>query len=149
MTTRVNWAFTPTLSLQVYAQPLLSVGEFTQYKELAAARTFDFRRYGIDGGTLGPNPASPGGFLADPDGPAGPASPFAFANQDFNIKSLRLNTILRWQWHPGSTLYVVWTEQRQNSAWPGAFALGRDTRALLSAPADDVLMVKVTYWIGR
>lgn len=149
MTTRVNWAFTPTLSLQVYAQPLLSVGEFTQYKELAAARTFDFRRYGIDAGTLGPNPASPGGFLADPDGPAGPASPFAFANQDFNIKSLRLNTILRWQWHPGSTLYFVWTEQRQNSAWPGAFALGRDTRALLSAPADDVLMVKVTYWIGR
>lgn len=150
MTTRVNWAFTPTLSLQLFAQPLISVGDFTQYKELAAPRTFDFLRYGIDTGTLEPGPANPSGaFVADPDGPDGPAAPFTFNAQDFNVKSLRLNTILRWQWRPGSRLHFAWTEQRQHTAWQGAFALGRDARALFSAPADDVVMLKVTYWIGR
>jgi hypothetical protein len=50
---------------------------------------------------------------------------------------------------PGSTLYLVWTEQREDYSHPGDFALGRDARARFGAPADDVLLVKVSYWMGR
>jgi hypothetical protein len=149
MTTRLNWTLSPTLSLQLYAQPLLSVGDYKNYKELAQRRTFDFTRYGLDAGTIAPDPANPAnGFVVDPDG-AGPAAPFTLGAGDFNFKSLRMNTILRWQWHPGSTMYFVWTEQRQNTAYPGEFEFGRDTRAMFGAPADDVVMVKVSYWFGR
>ena len=97
-------------------------------------------------GTLTPTPA--GRFAIDPDGP-GPAQPFLIDDPDFNFKSLRLNGIVRWEWKPGSTFYVVWTENRQNADHPGEYAFGRDLGDLFTAPADDVLMVKVSWWIGR
>jgi hypothetical protein len=147
LATRLNWVLSPRLSLQIYAQPLLSVGEYSQYKELARPKTYDFRRYGIEAGTL-VRDGKANVFVADPDGD-GPALPFTFAPGDFNFKSLRVNSILRWEWRPGSTLYVAWTQQRQDLTSPGDLAFGRDIDALASAPADDVVMVKVTYWLGR
>ena len=60
-----------------------------------------------------------------------------------------MNTILRWEWRPGSTLFLAWTQQRQDARYPGSFSLGRDVEALFGAPADDVLFVKLTYWLGR
>jgi hypothetical protein len=146
MTTRVNWILSPRMSLQAYIQPLVSVGDYDRFKELARPRTFDFHAYGADRGTLARQ--SGGGFEADPDGP-GPAAPFTFDDPDFNFKSLRLNLVFRWEWRLGSTLYVVWTQQRQDEANPGQLRLGRDATDLLDAPADDVLLVKVTYRFGK
>ena len=55
----------------------------------------------------------------------------------------------RWEFIPGSTLYGVWTQQRQDFSHPGDLRFRRDAAALFSAPADDVFLVKMTYWIGR
>ena len=110
----------PTISLQAYVQPLVSVGTYASLRQLAARKTYDFPRYGTDIGTVTPGPL-PRTYTVDPDG-AGPARPFIIANPDFNLKSLRLNTILRWEWRPGSTLYFVWTESRRDDAHPGEFA---------------------------
>jgi len=145
MTTRVNWILSPRMSLQVYAQPLISVGDYNRFKELARGRTYDFNRYGAGGSTIAAQGAA---YAVDPDG-AGPAPAFTFDNPDFNFKSLRVNAIYRWEWRPGSTLYVAWTQQRQDLADPGDFELGHDTSALLRAAADDVLLVKVSYRFGR
>jgi hypothetical protein len=60
-----------------------------------------------------------------------------------------VNAVLRWEWGPGSTVFFVWTQRREDLADPGHFAFGRDARALFGAPADDILMVKVTYWFSR
>jgi hypothetical protein len=145
MTVRVNWILSPNVSLQVYAQPLVSVGDYYRFKELARPRTFDFNVYGEGASAIAPGR---GEYTVDPDG-GGPASPFTFADPDFNIKSLRVNAVFRWEWRPGSTLYVAWTQQREDLGQPGDFALSRDTQALLSAPADDVFLVKVSYRLGR
>jgi hypothetical protein len=147
MTTRVNLTLTPTVSLQVYAQPLIAVGEYDTFKELATPGTFDFFRYGIDGGTLEFDSES-NRYTVDPDA-GGPADQFSFGNPDFNLKSLRVNAVFRWEFRPGSRLYAVWTRQQQDTNNPGGFALSRDTRALFSAPGDDVVLVKVSYWLGR
>jgi uncharacterized protein DUF5916/cellulose/xylan binding protein with CBM9 domain len=120
MSTRATWVMKPRMSLQVYAQPLLAAGDYWNFKSLAAPRTFVFER-----------------FVGDVGEP------------DFNFKSLRVNAVYRWEWRLGSTLYIVWTEQRENSRDPGTFALGRDARALFRAPPDDVFMVKVSYWLSR
>jgi hypothetical protein len=146
MTTRVNWILSPRMSLQAYIQPLVSVGDYEEFKELARPRTFDFLRYGTEAGTLA-RPAG-GGYQADPDGP-GPAPAFSFSDPNFNFKSLRVNLVFRWEWRLGSTLYVVWTQQRENSDNPGHLRLGRDAADLLQAPADDVLLVKVSYRLGK
>jgi Domain of unknown function (DUF5916) len=60
-----------------------------------------------------------------------------------------LNAVFRWEFRPGSTLYAVWTEQREDSSDPGQFRLRRDAAALVRAPSNDVVLVKMTYWIGR
>jgi hypothetical protein len=147
MQTRVNLLLTPTMSLQVYAQPLVGVGRYGAIKEFARPGTFDFLRYGTTGGTLSCN-AEEGEYDIDPDG-SGPAKRFTLENPDFNEKSLRLQAVFRWEWRPGSTLYVVWTEEREDESFPGRFDLSRDVRRLLRAPADDVFAVKISYWLGR
>jgi hypothetical protein len=143
--TRVNYVMSPKVSLQVYMQPLVSVGHYTEFKQFARPRTFDFIRLDQAPGSLTYDPATKTYSAVPADGGA----PFQFDDPDFNFKSLRFNAIFRWEWHPGSALYVVWTEQRQDESYPGQFQLGRDLGSTFSAPANDVLMFKVAYWFQR
>ena len=145
--TRVNWILNPRSSLQVYMQPLLSTGRYDEFKELAAPRTYTFRRYGSPGSSLSYNRIARS-YTVDPDA-LGPSPAFTFDDPAFNFKSLLANAIFRWEFRPGSTLYVVWTQQRQDDAFPGDFRARRDLARLFSASADDVFLVKLTYWIGR
>jgi hypothetical protein len=144
---RANVILTPRMSIQVYAQPLIAVGDYDTFKELARPRTFDFLAYGSDIGELLYDDRT-NIYRADPDG-GGTAPSFSFANPDFNFKSLRLNTVFRWEPRPGSAFYAVWTRQQQDSRNPGTFALGRDAGALFRSPGDDIFLVKLAYWIGR
>ena len=148
MTTRVSVILTPKISMQVFMQPLLAAGDYSDFKELAAPRTFDFFRYGLAGSALDFDAASRR-FTVDPDGATGAAPAFTFDDPDFNLKSLRLNAVFRWEMKPGSTFYAVWTRQQQDFANPGVFAPGRDAGAMFRAPGDDVVLVKLAYWIGR
>jgi hypothetical protein len=142
---RLNWILSPRLSLQLYAQPLVSAGDYEGFKEFLRPRSFDFAVYGKDKGVIRYDPSTATYVVA----PGGGAPLLTFSNPDFNWKSLRVNAVARWEYRPGSTLYLVWTQGRTNDANPGDFDLGRDVRDLLDAPADDVLMVKVSYRFGR
>jgi Domain of unknown function (DUF5916) len=148
MTTRVNLILTPIVSVQVFAQPLLSGGDYVDFKELARSRTYDFLNYGSAGRSLDFD-ALADTYSVDPDGSAGPASIFSFDNPDFNLKSLKLNAVFRWEIKSGSNLYAVWTRQQEDERDPGHFVFGRDTGRLFGASGDDVFLVKIAYWIGR
>ncbi|HUH14173.1 MAG TPA: DUF5916 domain-containing protein [Longimicrobiales bacterium] len=142
--TRLNVTFRPGLTLQVFAQPFLASGAFDGVKELRAPETFSFLRYGEDIGTVVRDGDD---LVVDPDGP-GPAEPFRLADEDFARRSLRGNAVLRWEWRPGSTLYLVWQQTRASSEHFESLALGRDARALFRAPADNLFVVKVSYWFS-
>ncbi len=124
MTTRFNFTATPTLSLQVYAQPYATGGSFSDWSELADPRAARFEdRY---------RPYRPG---ADPGG--------------FNFKQLRSNTVLRWEYRPGSVLYVVWAQERtQDDRDAGTFDARRDLNNLLKAHPTNVFLVKGSYWVS-
>ncbi len=139
---RVNWTFTPRLSLQAYLQPYIGTGDFYAFKELSAARTFDFDYYGDGDSTIS---YGAGVYTVDPDGPAGPAEPFTFADPDFSLKSLRGTAVLRWEYRPGSMLYLVWTQRRADYSDPGDFELWRDLGDLFRAPGENIFMLKVSY----
>ena len=147
--TRVDWTFTPTLSLQLYAQPFISAAEFSDYKELVKPRSFDTETYGRDRGTI--EEFAPNRFRVDPDG-TGPARPFsfgqAFGQSDFNLRSLRGNAVLRWEWRPGSTLFFVWQQQREGLEFFGDFDGGREFRGIFDAPSSNVFLIKATYWLA-
>ena len=147
MVTRVNWIFTANTSLEIYAQPLISVGDYWSLKEFVRPGGFEFRPYGsadtqldyLDEGRE---------YLVDPDG-SGPASSFSVEDPSFNFKSLRLNAVFRWEWRLGSTLHLVWTQNRVDTSNPGQLSTGRDIGRLLKAPSDDIFLVKFAFRFGR
>jgi hypothetical protein len=116
--TRADWTLTSRLSFQLYLQPFIASGDFHDYHALAAARTRDY-------------------------------TPFAYAgtSPDFNFRSVRGNAVVRWEFRPGSALYVVWNENRADVAPLGDFRLRRDLRAIPGAPSHDVFLVKFSYWL--
>src|SRR5688572_3750740 len=107
METRVDWTFTPRLSLQVFAQPLISSGDFLDFKEFARPRQYNFDVYGRDIGTIARDDAARS-YTVDPDGLVGTSPPFTFDDPDFNQRFLRGNAVLRWEYRPGSVLFLVW-----------------------------------------
>jgi hypothetical protein len=119
---RFNYTFNPDLSLQVYVAPFVSAvdfGDSTRY--LVAPRTFDFATDHLSG----------------------------VHPEDFNVRSLRGNAVLRWEWRPGSTMFVAWQQQREDfGAGVGDFSFGRDRAALFGARPDNVFLIKVNYWLN-
>ncbi|HEV2736882.1 MAG TPA: DUF5916 domain-containing protein, partial [Longimicrobiaceae bacterium] len=146
MVTRVNWTFTPNLSLQVYAQPYVNAADFSGYKEFAAPRTFDFNVYGRDVGTIAADrscasgASSPRSYAVDPDG-SGPSSCFQVRDRDFTLRSLRGNAVLRWEYRPGSAVFFVWQQLRSGERPAGEFDFGRDTGGLFQEPARNVFLI--------
>jgi hypothetical protein len=147
MVTRVDWTFTPKLSLQVFAQPLIASGDFKDYKEFDRPRSFAFQIYGKDKGTITRDDATDQ-YTVDPDGP-GDAPSFSFNERDFNRRSLRGNAVLRWEYRPGSALFLVWQQSRFGSIPDGEFDFGRDADALVNTQPQNVFVIKGTWWIGR
>ena len=137
---RVNWAFTPNMSVQLYAQPLISSGNYFAFKQLARARSYEFDPIG--GGV--PQYDAPTDRI-DVDGPGGPRSPF---NPDFNVTSLRGNAILRWEYMPGSTLFLVWTQERNGYENSGEFEFKSAFDRLVDQRPNNIFLAKVTYYLS-
>ncbi len=144
---RMDWTFTPQLSLQLYIQPLISVGTYNHFKELREPRKYAFNTYGVENGSTISYDDNDKVYRVDPDG-SGPAEQFEFDNPNFNFKSLRGNAVFRWEYMPGSTLYLVWTRSGTRGNNPGIFEPWQDTRDLITAPDhEDNFLLKITYWI--
>ena len=145
--TRLNWTFTPNLTLQLYAQPFVASGRYTSFREFAAPHATAKLVYGRDIGTIAYD-STAAGYTVDPDG-AGPAAPFSVANPDFTNTSLRGTAVLRWQYRPGSTLYFVWTQERSGTGPNGSIDLPSALSAMFRDHPTNVFQIKATYWIGR
>jgi hypothetical protein len=128
VTTRASYTFTPTLSLQAYGQVFL-----------ARARYFDFSHFTSAG--TGPRPDVSLGDL-EPGGPP-PLRP------DFDRASLAVNVVLRWEYHLGSTVYLVYARsQNAGSGFDPTQAPRLDPLVLRTAPTTDLFLLKVVYWFG-
>jgi hypothetical protein len=118
LSTRADWTVSSKLSFQLYLQPFVAAGDYHDFHSLVAARTRDFEPYT--------------GAVRDPD---------------FNFRSVRGSAVVRWEFRPGSALYVVWNENRADVVPIGDFSFRRDLRAISTAPSHDVFLVKVSYWL--
>ena len=140
---RANWALSPRLSLQAYVQPLVSTGDYYGFKEVARPRSFDFNHYGQNGSTINESTGD-----IDPDGP-GPAPAFNIGNPDFTDRTLVGNAVMRWEYMPGSTLFVVWTHHRELDDGVGAFDFSRSFDQLGRAQSSNVFLAKLSYYFSR
>ena len=132
--TRLNFTATPNLSLQVYAEPFISSIDFSDLRQIGdpKAKDFDERYVPVEG-----NP-----------------EPF-----DYTQKQMRMNSVVRWEYRPGSTLYFVWSQDRDdaygsnvgsNTGLPsaGSFSPGRDYRTLFERHPKNTFMIKASYWLS-
>jgi hypothetical protein len=128
-TARLNYTISPIMTLQVYAQPFISKGSYSDLRELSAtprAAAYDDRYQPYYDATLA---ADPGGF---------------------NYKQFRSNVVFRWEYLPGSILFVVWSHGRQGAVGQeGTADVAGDLRDLFRLPADNTFLVKASYWLNR
>ncbi len=122
ITARMDYTLTPTMSVQLYAQPFVTAGDYSNLRALANPRA---DRY-VDR------------FVQFND-----AVP-----SDFNFKQFRSNTVFRWEYRPGSVLFLVWQQGRQDFRNPGTFEWSRDFGDLFRTRADNTLLIKASYWFS-
>jgi hypothetical protein len=137
---RANYAFSPNLSLEGYAEPFVATGHYSRFGELSAPRSRLLREYGTDGTTATVDSI---GTLTVTDG----GSTFTISNRDFNVLSFRSNVVMRWEWTPGSTFFLVWQQNRRTAEAFGDPARATDLLRTTRAGGDNFLAVKVSYWL--
>ena len=139
--TRLNFTFQPDLNLELYAQPFAASGRFFDFGELEAARSRFLRTYGTDATSV---ELREDGSREVQDG----ENTFIISGQDFNLRSFRSTAVLRWEWRPGSTLFLVWQQDRSRRLDQGSPAGIDDLLGSLAASGDNFFALKVSYWIG-
>jgi len=123
ITTRANYTITPNLSVQVYAQPFVSSGQYSRFKELVNGRAENYDdRY----------------------------APYAYddTSPDFKVLSFRTTNVMRWEYKPGSTLFVVWQQGREGVGAPSSFRFGHDYGDIFGTPSSNAFLIKLAYWLN-
>jgi Domain of unknown function (DUF5916) len=119
---RVNYTITPQVSVQLYGQPFVSAGAYTDFRELINGRAALYEaRY------------APYPYTGSPD---------------FNYRSFRTTNVLRWEYRPGSALFVVWQQGHEDTAPQGDFRFRRDIGGAFSTPGTNVFLVKMSRWLN-
>jgi hypothetical protein len=140
MVTRLNYAFTPDLTLELYAEPFAASGRYYDFGHLRAARTNDLLVYGREGTTI---TRRDDGSYEVVDG----ADVFDLPDRDFNFVSFRSNVVLRWEWSPGSTLFLVWQQNRSDFETSDDPIGPSSLWDALGANGDNFFAVKIAYWL--
>lgn len=141
---RVNYALTPNFTVEGYAEPFAASGRFYGYGEVPAPRSKLLRVYGAPNTGTTITKDSQGAIVIT-DGNAS----FALPALDFQRLSFRSNLVLRWEWLPGSTAYLVWQQSRFGQVMDGELVRPQDLWNSVRADGDNFLVMKISYWIGR
>jgi hypothetical protein len=142
---RMSYTFKPDLNLDIYAEPFAASGRYYDFYELRTPNTRDQLTYGVEPGTsIVTNEDGTRTVTADGDD-------FTLRTRDFNTLSFNSNVVLRWEWRPGSTLYVVWQADRGSSEVPipGAaryINIG-DMFSSIDSPGSNYFIIKTSFWI--
>lgn len=148
ITTRFDYSFSPTVSLQFYAQPFVAAAEYSDFKTLRDAKA---ERYADRFQALNPSR----------EDPSDPTSDYLFdlnndgtlesiSNPDFNVKQFRSNVVLRWEYRPGSALFLVWSQGRDAFlGGQGDFEFGRDFQNVFAdTQPENIFLIKFNYWLS-
>lgn len=137
---RINFTLKPDMNLDVYAEPFASSGHYYDYGELVRPNALQRLTYGTAGTTIAAQPT--GGFkVTTPNGG------FSLPNPDFNVRSYRSTIVLRWEWRPGSTLYLVAQQDKSATDAIGTPIGVGDVFKSLSAPGLNGFQIKTSFWL--
>jgi len=145
ITLRLDYAITPEMTLQYYGSPFIASGNYNAFKQIIAPRASDYKKrfavYDADEIQLQGND-----YQIDANGDG--SADYSFSNPDFNFKQFRSNLVFRWEYSPGSLLYLVWSQSRTKHHDYGDFLLNRDFGNLFQAFPKNVFLVKLSYMLS-
>lgn len=147
LTTRIDYAITPTLSLQYYGQPFVSAGRYRDWKRIVDPRneSYEGRFHQLDGPQISHDEASDE-YVVDED--RNGEEDFRFSDPDFNVREFHSNLVARWEFRPGSLAYLVWSQGRDDFEGIGRYRPRRDLDSLFDTHPHNVFLVKVSRWFS-
>ena len=141
---RLNFSITPNLTIQYWGQPFISAGTYDRFKMItdprADAYNDRFHTYTEEEITF---LNADDGYVVDENQDMN--YDYGFEYPDFNFKQFRSNMVLRWEYIPGSTLYLVWSQGRTGYVADGQFRLGENIEELFDVRPHNIFLVKLSY----
>ncbi len=149
ITLRLDYSITPNLSVQYYGQPFYSSGSYSAFKSITdpVATNYEDRFYRFSDDEAGLVQAASGEELEFVRDSAGPINQ-RIENPNFSFREFRSNLVVRWEYRPGSTLFLVWTQDRNGSEEDGRFSFSRGINQLFDDDASNVFLVKASRWFS-
>jgi hypothetical protein len=146
-TFRLNYTFTPELSLEFYGQPFVSAGSYNEFKRITDTNAGEFSdRYHVFTEKELSYKEAENLYVIDENTDGTPD--YSFSNPNFNFRQFSSNLVLRWEYLPGSTLFFVWSQGRTGSDTHGDFDYGNEMNDLFSVKPHNVFLVKLSYWFS-
>ena len=143
LTFRADLNITPELAVQFYGSPFISRGSYSEFKRITSPENNEFdQRFTM----LSSIPVDQ--YLITVYEPGIPLSDYLIRNPDFNFHEFRSNLVARWEFRPGSFIYLVWSSDRKGSNIFSDASLGDSYRMLGELVPNNVFMVKVNYWFS-
>jgi hypothetical protein len=144
---RINYTITPELTIEYYGQPFVSAGDYSDYKIITYPKADEYmERFHV----FGPSEISydQQNRIYSIDENNDGTDDYSFVNPDFNFRQFRSNLVVRWEYLPGSVIYLVWSQGRTSSASSGVFSYGSDMKDLFDIVPHDIFLVKLSYWFA-
>lgn len=147
MVLRLNYTITPNLTIQFYGQPFVSAGKYSLYKYITNPRAerYKNRFHTLSGDEIAYEEES-NIYYIDENGDQ--ETDYEVESPDFNFRQFRSNLVIRWEYTPGSTLYLVWSQGRDDSIENGSFSFRNDMRGLFDIYPHDVFLIKLNKWFS-
>jgi hypothetical protein len=137
---RMGFTLKPDVNLDIYAEPFAASGRYYDYGELLAPRSRERIRYGTADTSVDIEPD--GDWVVTTGN-----STFTLGNRDFNVRSFQSNVVLRWEWRPGSTMFLVWQQNRDAREILGTRVGLGDVFRSIRAPGSNIFLVKTSFWV--
>ena len=145
LTLRLSYSITPNLSLQLYTQPYISAGDYNEFKEVIEPRAASYDDRWHIFGDQDSSYMNGYYYLSPPDLPG---EEFVISDPDFNFRQFRLNLVIRWEYLPGSTIFLVWTNGANDYGDIGRLNIEDDIKGLFGSPSNNAFLFKVSYWFN-
>jgi hypothetical protein len=146
-TFRINFTLSPELSIEYYGQPFVSDGKYDQLKVIdnPHSESFDDRYHIFSEEEINFDSENNKYYIYETHNVT---EDYNFSNPNFNFRQFRSNLVVRWEYLPGSTLFLVWSQGRTTEADHGKFSYGNDMKDLFNTFPHNVFLIKLSYWFA-
>ncbi|MCK4695108.1 MAG: hypothetical protein KAT74_05075, partial [Candidatus Cloacimonetes bacterium] len=147
LTFRVDYCITPNFSIQYYGSPFISAGKYSDFKRITDPKGKNYKdrfytflddeiSYNVDNEEYQVDENLDG--IVD----------YYIYNPNFNVREFNSNLVIRWEFSPGSNLYLVWSQNRSGFISNGEFSYYNDMKDLFEIHPHNVFLVKISHWFS-